>query len=150
QLARRRPLYRARRRAVPRAHAARDRPVHRRAGRARGVRREPARDPGHRRAGDGPRRAGPHVSVDRRARAHRRSTLRAGRGPGICGRRCALMAAPELIVPDLEINRRLTVLPLQEYYTSGHRTCQGCESALVMRYMAKVAGPRTLVTGTTG
>lgn len=60
------------------------------------------------------------------------------------------MAAPELIVPDLEINRRLTILPMQEYYTSGHRTCQGCESALVMRYMAKVAGPRTLVTGTTG
>ena len=60
------------------------------------------------------------------------------------------MAAPELIVPDLEINRRLTVLPMEEYYASGHRTCQGCESALVMRYMAKVAGPRTLVTGTTG
>ena len=60
------------------------------------------------------------------------------------------MAAPELIVPDLEINRRLTVLPLEELFTSGHRTCQGCESSLVMRYMAKVAGPRTLVTGTTG
>jgi pyruvate ferredoxin oxidoreductase beta subunit len=60
------------------------------------------------------------------------------------------MAAPELIVPDLEINRRLTVLSTDEYYASGHRTCQGCESALVMRYMAKVAGPRTLVTGTTG
>ncbi len=60
------------------------------------------------------------------------------------------MAAQELVIPDLEINRRLTILPMQEYYTSGHRTCQGCESALVMRYMAKVAGPRTLVTGTTG
>lgn len=60
------------------------------------------------------------------------------------------MAAPELTVPELAINRRLTVLPMQEFYTSGHRTCQGCESALVMRYMAKVAGPRTLVTGTTG
>lgn len=60
------------------------------------------------------------------------------------------MTAPDLTVPDLEINRRLTLLPLQELFTSGHRTCQGCESSLVMRYMAKVAGPRTLVTGTTG
>jgi pyruvate ferredoxin oxidoreductase beta subunit len=60
------------------------------------------------------------------------------------------MTAPELTIPDLEINRRLTVMPLEELYASGHRTCQGCESALVMRYMAKVAGPRTLVTGTTG
>ncbi len=60
------------------------------------------------------------------------------------------MAAPESTLPELAVNRRLTVLPLQEYYTSGHRTCQGCESALVMRYLAKVAGPRTLITGTTG
>ncbi|MCY0865059.1 MAG: thiamine pyrophosphate-dependent enzyme [Sulfobacillus sp.] len=41
-------------------------------------------------------------------------------------------------------------VPEEEYYTSGHRTCQGCESALVMKYLAKAAGPRTLVTGTTG
>jgi pyruvate ferredoxin oxidoreductase beta subunit len=40
--------------------------------------------------------------------------------------------------------------PLAEYYTSGHRTCQGCESALLMRYMAKAAGPRTIVVGATG
>ena len=32
-------------------------------------------------------------------------------------------------------------LPLEEYFTSGHRTCQGCESALVMKMMVKAAGP---------
>lgn len=40
--------------------------------------------------------------------------------------------------------------PTEEFYTSGHRTCQGCESALVMREFAKAAGPRTIVTGSTG
>jgi hypothetical protein len=38
----------------------------------------------------------------------------------------------------------------EEYFTSGHRTCQGCESALVMKLMAKAAGPRTIVLGATG
>lgn len=42
-----------------------------------------------------------------------------------------------------------SVIP-EEYYTSGHRTCQGCESALVMRDFIKAAGPRTVVTGATG
>lgn len=41
-------------------------------------------------------------------------------------------------------------IPLEEYFTSGHRTCQGCESALVMKLMVKAAGPRTLVLGSTG
>jgi pyruvate ferredoxin oxidoreductase beta subunit len=41
-------------------------------------------------------------------------------------------------------------IPPEEYYTSGHRTCQGCESALVMRMMVKAAGPRTIVLGSTG
>src|ERR1700747_2024359 len=41
-------------------------------------------------------------------------------------------------------------LPLDEFFTSGHRTCQGCESALVMKMMAKAAGPRTIVLGSTG
>src|SRR6266571_4677356 len=41
-------------------------------------------------------------------------------------------------------------IPLEEFYTSGHRTCQGCESATVMRGFIKVAGPRTVVTGSTG
>jgi pyruvate ferredoxin oxidoreductase beta subunit len=29
--------------------------------------------------------------------------------------------------------------PLEEMYTSGHRTCQGCESAMVMRHFSKAA-----------
>src|SRR2546428_12939109 len=41
-------------------------------------------------------------------------------------------------------------LPLEEFFTSGHRTCQGCESALVMKLMIKAAGPRTVVLGSTG
>ncbi len=41
-------------------------------------------------------------------------------------------------------------IPLEEYFTSGHRTCQGCESALVMKMMIKAAGPRTIVLGSTG
>ncbi len=39
---------------------------------------------------------------------------------------------------------------VEEYFTSGHRTCQGCESALVMKLMVKAAGPRTVVLGSTG
>ncbi len=41
-------------------------------------------------------------------------------------------------------------VPLEEFYTSGHRTCQGCESAFTMRQFIKAAGPRTVVTGSTG
>src|SRR5947208_13372060 len=41
-------------------------------------------------------------------------------------------------------------IPLEELYTSGHRTCQGCESAFTMREFIKAAGPRTVVTGSTG
>ena len=41
-------------------------------------------------------------------------------------------------------------IPREELYTSGHRTCQGCESASVMRQFIKAAGPRTVVTGSTG
>src|SRR5258705_9596912 len=41
-------------------------------------------------------------------------------------------------------------LPLEEFFTSGHRTCQGCESALVMKLMVNAAGPRTVVLGSTG
>src|SRR4030095_296584 len=40
--------------------------------------------------------------------------------------------------------------PLEEMYTSGHRTCQGCESAMVMRPFSKGAGPRTIGHGCTG
>src|SRR5436305_4809285 len=41
-------------------------------------------------------------------------------------------------------------LPLEEFFTSGHRTCQGCESALVMKMMVKAAETRTMVLGSTG
>src|SRR5438128_3084273 len=41
-------------------------------------------------------------------------------------------------------------VPYDELFVSGHRTCQGCESALVMRQMVKAAGPRTIVLGSTG
>src|SRR2546428_11957417 len=41
-------------------------------------------------------------------------------------------------------------VPYDELFVSGHRTCQGCESALVMRHMVKAAGPRTIVLGSTG
>src|SRR5436189_2222699 len=41
-------------------------------------------------------------------------------------------------------------IPYDELFVSGHRTCQGCESALVMRRMVKAAGPRTIVLGSTG
>jgi pyruvate ferredoxin oxidoreductase beta subunit len=46
--------------------------------------------------------------------------------------------------------RSVKQIPLEEFYTSGHRTCQGCESATVMRGFVKAAGPRTIATGSTG
>ena len=53
-------------------------------------------------------------------------------------------------VPVLEPIKGVKRAPLEEYFTSGHRTCQGCESALVMKLMVKAAGPRTVVLGSTG
>src|SRR6266705_1238706 len=50
----------------------------------------------------------------------------------------------------LEPFRGVKKVTLEEYFTSGHRTCQGCESALVMKMMVKAAGPRTIVLGSTG
>src|ERR687883_1126337 len=55
---------------------------------------------------------------------------------------------PELV--DLSSIKTVKQVPYTEYFVSGHRTCQGCESALVMRYIAKAAGPRTIVLGSTG
>ena len=54
------------------------------------------------------------------------------------------------LLSDLPQIRGVKNIPIQEGYTSGHRTCQGCESALVMRLMIKAAGPRTIVVGSTG
>jgi len=51
---------------------------------------------------------------------------------------------------DLSSIKTVRQVPYTEYFVSGHRTCQGCESALVMRYIAKAAGPRTVVLGSTG
>ena len=53
-------------------------------------------------------------------------------------------------VVDLPKVKGVKNIPLEELFTSGHRTCQGCESALVMRLMIKAAGPRTIVLGSTG
>ncbi len=55
-------------------------------------------------------------------------------------------------VPTIDYERIKGVknVPLEELYTSGHRTCQGCESATTMRGFIKAAGPRTVVTGATG
>ena len=51
------------------------------------------------------------------------------------------------VLPGFKGVKKVSV---EEYFTSGHRTCQGCESALVMRLMIKAAGPRTIVLGATG
>ena len=51
---------------------------------------------------------------------------------------------------DYEKIKGVHKIPLEELYTSGHRTCQGCESATTMRGFIKSAGSRTVVTGATG
>ena len=43
-------------------------------------------------------------------------------------------------VQDLPQIKGVKNIPLEEQFSSGHRTCQGCESALVMRLMIKAAG----------
>lgn len=54
--------------------------------------------------------------------------------------------SPQVLDPWIGIKK----VAHEEYYTSGHRTCQGCESAQMMRLLAKAAGPRTVVLGATG
>jgi pyruvate ferredoxin oxidoreductase beta subunit len=51
---------------------------------------------------------------------------------------------------ELEDFKGVKKVPHEEYYSSGHRTCQGCESAQMMKLLAKAAGPRTIVLGSTG
>lgn len=41
-------------------------------------------------------------------------------------------------------------IPDDEFYASGHRTCQGCGPALACRLVAKAAGGRTIFLGSTG
>ena len=52
------------------------------------------------------------------------------------------MATELTILPtqNLEAFKGVKKITIEEYFTSGHRTCQGCESALVMKLMAKAAG----------
>ena len=42
------------------------------------------------------------------------------------------------------------VLPKQELFSQGHRACQGCIPALVLRWMLKVLGRNTIVCNATG
>src|SRR4030081_503488 len=51
---------------------------------------------------------------------------------------------------DLPQIKGVKDVPYDELFVSGHRPCQGCESALVMRHMVKASGPRTIVLGSTG
>src|ERR1700732_5443203 len=60
------------------------------------------------------------------------------------------MATIDYPLPKLEPFKGQKKIPLEEFFTSGHRTCQGCESALVMKMMAKAAGPRSIILGSTG
>src|SRR6185295_11539015 len=57
------------------------------------------------------------------------------------------MATIDYPLPMLEPIKGQKKIPLEELFTSGHRTCQGCESALVMKMVANAAGPRTIVLG---
>ena len=59
-------------------------------------------------------------------------------------------AVETLPTQQLDPFKGVKKVPLEEYFTSGHRTCQGCESALVMKLMVKASGPRTIVLGSTG
>ena len=61
----------------------------------------------------------------------------------------AIATQPPAELVDLSSIKTVKQVPYTEYFVSGHRTCQGCESALVMRYIAKAAGPRTVVLGST-
>src|SRR4026209_1384882 len=58
----------------------------------------------------------------------------------------AFANATQILEPFKGVKR----VTLEEYFTSGHHTCQGCESALVMKLMVKASGPRTIVLGSTG
>ena len=51
---------------------------------------------------------------------------------------------------EYERIRSIVEAPLEEQYVSGHRTSRGCMPALAMRLIAKAAGPRTVIVGSTG
>lgn len=50
----------------------------------------------------------------------------------------------------MEEIKGIKAVPVNEYYMSGHRTCQGCQPALAMRLTAKAIGPRSVILGSTG
>ena len=50
----------------------------------------------------------------------------------------------------MEPIKGIKTVPVNEYYMSGHRTCQGCEPALSMKLTAKAIGPRSVILGATG
>src|SRR5437879_10118624 len=58
-------------------------------------------------------------------------------------------AVETLPTQQLDPFKGVKKVPLEVYFTSGHRTCQGCDSALVMKLMVKASGPRTIVLGST-
>jgi pyruvate ferredoxin oxidoreductase beta subunit len=66
------------------------------------------------------------------------------------GQEVLAMATIDVTLPKLDPIKGQKSIPLEEFFTSGHRTCQGCESALVMKMMAKAAGPRSIILGSTG
>lgn len=46
--------------------------------------------------------------------------------------------------------RKVSGLPYEEYFVSGHRACAGCGEALMIRHVAKAAGPNTIAVMATG
>jgi len=42
------------------------------------------------------------------------------------------------------------LLPQEEFFVKGHRACQGCGPALVLRQMMKALGPNTIIANATG
>ena len=51
---------------------------------------------------------------------------------------------------EAKLISKLTEIPEEDYYVSGHRTCAGCGPALGYRLVLKAAGPNTIVLGPTG
>src|SRR5262249_35017086 len=87
------------------------------------------------------------------ARADRGGRARpVARRRGHLDRRAGIGDEPMAITTEETYGRIRSVrqIPLEELYTSGHRTCQGCESATAMLGFVRPAGPRTIATGSTG
>ncbi|MEM3073558.1 MAG: pyruvate synthase subunit PorB [Nitrososphaerales archaeon] len=46
--------------------------------------------------------------------------------------------------------RSIKDIPLEEYFTPGHRACQGCGETIAVRHILKAAGPDVIVVNATG